>query len=64
MYSKLDKAIQSHLDEARRAESANYLKFGAGNVITKKKAEGLISAGTEVLPTAWVDVDKNSGLTE
>ena len=27
VYSKLDKAIQSHLDEARRAEWANYLKF-------------------------------------
>ena len=33
-------------------------------IITRKEAERLINAGTEILPTSWVDVDKNSGLTE
>ena len=64
IYNKLDKAIQSHLDEARKAEWNNYVKFDAVKILTRKEAEKLIDAGTEVLPTSWVDVDKNSGLTE
>ena len=33
-------------------------------IITKREAEKFIDSGVEVLPTSWVDVDKNSGLTE
>ena len=58
MYNKLEKAIQNHIDEARLAEWQNYLKFEAVKVISRKEAERLISSGTEVLPTSWVDVDK------
>ena len=64
IYNKLDKAIQNRLDEARRAEWENYVKFGAVKIISRREAEKLIDSGVEVLPTSWVDVDKNSGLTE
>ena len=46
VYSKLDRAIQEHIDDARGAEWANYLKFKAVKVITRKEAVVLISAGT------------------
>ena len=48
VYHKLDQAIQKHLDEARRSEWDNYMRFKAVRVITKREVEKLITAGVEL----------------
>ena len=59
-YARLDRAMQSLVDQSRLSEWNNYLKFGATKVIPKSEAEELINkTGCEELPTQWIDVDKN-----
>ena len=64
MYQKQDQAVQAEIDDARVNEGVNWQRFNAAKKMFRDMALKLIDAGVEVLPTAWVDVDKHSGLTE
>ena len=59
MYDKVDQQMKTLLDASRLHEWQNYLKLDAVKVIDKSAAEEMISRGAEVLPTQWIEVDKN-----
>ena len=63
IYSKLDQATQQALDESRKSEWDNYVRFEAISKITRQKALQLLNNGVEALPMQWVEVDKNQGLS-
>jgi hypothetical protein len=52
VYSKLERAIQDHLYQARLKEWNYYVEFGAVDNISRREAEDLISQGIEALPHA------------
>ncbi len=58
----VDQQMKKLLDASRLHEWQNYLKFDAVKVIDKSAAEEMISRGAEVLPTQWIEVDKNDAL--
>ena len=51
--------MQALLDAARVKEWANYVSFGAAKLIPAAEAKDLIARGAEVLPTQWIERDKN-----
>ena len=60
MYHKLTPELKKLVDEARLKEWTNYLKFNAVKVISQSEADALVrDHDAEVLPTQWIDVDKN-----
>ena len=58
IYSKLDSDTQKQLDESRKSEWANYMRFKAITKISKTKALQLLNSGVEALPMQWVEVNK------
>ena len=62
VYNRLSEAHQRLLQESRLKEWQNYMKFGAVKVISRQEMERLIGLGAEVLPTQWIETDKNEPL--
>ena len=62
-YRNLDTRNKTLVDDARRKEWDNYLKFNAVKVITLDEANEIRdTTGAEELPMKWVDVDKHDFL--
>ena len=61
-YDNVDQQMKKLPDASRLHEWQNYLKLDAVKVIDRSTAEEMISHGAEVLPTQWIDVDKNEAL--
>ena len=51
--------MQALLDKARVKEWSNYVSFGAAKLISAAEAKTLIAKGAELLPTQWIERDKN-----
>ena len=62
MYDKVDQQAKKLLDASRLHEWLSYLRLAAVRVIDRSTAEEMISHGAEVLPTQWIEVDKNEAL--
>ena len=62
-YVKCDPAQQVAMQEARRHECETWQRYSSAKLISKSEAEGLLKGGDGViLPTRWVEVDKNEAL--
>ena len=48
------------INEARKAEWGKYIRYSAAVPLDKEEAERLIREGHTVIPSKWVDVDKNA----
>ena len=48
------------INEARKAEWGKYVRYSAAVPLAKEEAERLIREGHTVIPSKWVDVDKNA----
>ena len=58
-YRHCSPELQALLDKARIKEWGNYVSFGAAKLISAARAKELIAKGAEVLPTQWIERDKN-----
>ena len=61
-YDNVDQQMKKLPDASRLHEWQNYLKLDAVKVIDRSTAEEMISHGAEVLPTQWIEVDKDEAL--
>jgi len=61
-YEETDAETRRLLDEARRTEWAKFERFAATVPVTGTEKEKLLSEGHVVIPSQWVDVDKNEHL--
>ncbi len=59
VYEELDPETRKAVDEARQAEWSKFERFGAAVPVVGKEKDELAQAGHEVIPSKWVDVDKN-----
>ena len=58
-YSKCSDELKRKLDETRAKEWAKWKEFGASVVIDSKQLKELLDEGHQVIPTQWVELDKN-----
>ena len=58
-YRHCSPELQALLDKARIKEWGNYVSLGAAKLIPAAEARDLIAKGAEVLPTQWIERDKN-----
>ena len=63
-YQKCDEFTRSGLDKARKAEWDKWKQFDAGTIIQGQELRNLIQQGHKVIPTQWMEVDKNSHLKQ
>ena len=63
-YSQCDEFTRSGLDQARQAEWDKWKQFDAGTIVRGKDLRDLISQGHKIIPTQWIEVDKNSHLKQ
>ena len=61
-YNKADATTRAGLDAARKAEWQKWLHFNAGRIIRGKLLQELLNEGHTVIPTQWIEVDKNAHL--
>ena len=59
VYSKCPEDVQKELDKTREKEWNKWKEFSAALVIDKKQLEELVREGHQIVPTQWVEVDKN-----
>ena len=62
VYEHLDPETRKAVDEARQAEWSKFERFGAAVPVIGKEKDELVQAGHEVIPSKWVDVNKNDHL--
>ena len=62
VYEELDPETRKAVDEARQAEWSKFERFGAAVPVVGKEKDELVQAGHEVIPSKWVDVNKNDHL--
>ena len=62
VYDELDPETRKAVDEARQAEWSKFGRFGAAVPVVGKEKDELVQAGHEVIPSKWVDVNKNDHL--
>ena len=48
------------IDKAREAEWQKYIKYSAAVPLSKEDGDALVNEGHTLIPSKWVDVDKNS----
>ena len=58
-YAKCSDELKRKLDEARAKEWSKWKEFGALVVIDSKQLQELLDEGHQVIPTQWVELDKN-----
>ena len=59
VYSKCPEDVQKELDKTREKEWNKWKEFSAAIVIDKQQLEELVREGHQIVPTQWVEVDKN-----
>ena len=62
VYEELDPETRKAADEARQAEWSKFERFGAAVPVVGREKDELVQAGHEVIPSKWVDVNKNDHL--
>ena len=58
-YAKCSDELKRKLDETRAKEWSKWKEFGASVVIDSKQLQELLGEGHQVIPTQWVELDKN-----
>ena len=58
-YAKCSDELKRKLDETRAKEWSKWKEFGASVVIDSKQLQELLDEGHQVIPTQWVELDKN-----
>ena len=48
------------IDKAREADGQKYIKYSAAVPLSKEDGDALVHEGHTLIPSKWVDVDKNS----
>ena len=48
------------IDKAREAEWQKYIKYSAAVPLSKEDGDALVTEGHTLIPSKWVDVDKNN----
>ena len=61
-YDKCTKEQQQLLDESRAAEWRNWMSYKSVKPLNTAEASELIAAGSEPVPTPWIELDKNKAL--
>ena len=59
VYSRCPEDVQKELDKTREKEWNKWKEFSAAIAIDKKQLEELVREGHQIVPTQWVEVDKN-----
>ena len=59
-YDKETPEVRNGLDKSREVEWQKWTKFLAGRPCKGQKLQQLIDEGHEIVPTRWVDVDRNA----
>ena len=59
VYRKMDEEIQRQLRISRRDEWTTWEKFNAAIAIPRAEREKLIAEGHQLIPTQWIETDKN-----
>ena len=59
MYHKCPEDVQKELDKSREKEWAKWKDFSAAIIIDDDQYEELVREGHQVIPTQWVELDKN-----
>ncbi|OLQ03412.1 Copia protein [Symbiodinium microadriaticum] len=59
VYHKCPEDVQKELDKSREKEWAKWKEFSAAIIIDDAQYQELIREGHQVIPTQWVELDKN-----
>ena len=60
IYEKESEEMKKLIDKAREAEWQKYIKYSAAVPLSKEDGDALVNKGHTLIPSKWVDVDKNS----
>ena len=59
MYHKCPEDVQKELDKSKAKEWAKWQDFSAAIILDDAQYDELIREGHQVIPTQWVELDKN-----
>ena len=61
---KCDETTRAGLDGSRKTEWEKWKQFDAGTIVRGDSLHELVQQGHKVIPTQWIEVDKNAHLKQ